>query len=69
MVAVSGAPAWTYGCAMDRLRESVTATDIATKRLELLPLQVEFADEMATVLGDPALHTFIGGAPLSARRR
>jgi RimJ/RimL family protein N-acetyltransferase len=44
----------------------VTATAIATKRLGLLPLQAEFADEMAAVLGDPALHTFIGGAPLSA---
>lgn len=52
---------------MDGLREPVTATDISTQRLELLPLQVEFADEMAAVLGDPALHTFIGGAPLSAR--
>lgn len=65
MVAVSGAPAWTYGDAMDRLREPVTATVIATGRLELLPLQAEFADEMAAVLGDPALHTFIGGAPLT----
>ncbi|RFC74458.1 GNAT family N-acetyltransferase [Streptomyces sp. AcE210] len=51
---------------MDRLREPVNATDIATRRLELLPLQVEFAGEMAAVLGDPALHAFIGGAPLSA---
>jgi RimJ/RimL family protein N-acetyltransferase len=32
----------------------------------LLPLRVEYADEMAAVLSDPALHTFIGGAPLSA---
>ncbi|WP_432164407.1 GNAT family N-acetyltransferase [Streptomyces sp. bgisy031] len=51
---------------MDRLREPVTATDIATRRLEVLPLEVECADEMAVVLGDPSLHTFIGGAPLSA---
>lgn len=36
---------------------------IATERLDLLPLRVEHADEMATVLADPALHTFIGGAP------
>ncbi|MEU8483227.1 GNAT family N-acetyltransferase [Streptomyces sp. NPDC048641] len=50
---------------MDRLREPVTATAMATERLELLPLQAEFADEMAVVLGDPALHTFIGGAPLT----
>ncbi|MCF2533449.1 GNAT family N-acetyltransferase [Yinghuangia soli] len=36
---------------------------IQTDRLTLLPLQVEHADEMAAVLGDPALHTFIGGEP------
>ena len=36
---------------------------ITTARLELLPLRVEHAEEMAVVLADPALHTFIGGAP------
>ena len=36
---------------------------ISTLRLDLLPLQVEHAEEMAGVLADPALHTFIGGAP------
>lgn len=36
---------------------------ISTGRLELLPLRVEHAEEMATVLSDPALHTFIGGTP------
>ncbi|MFG2196048.1 GNAT family N-acetyltransferase [Streptomyces sp. NPDC048639] len=36
---------------------------IRTSRLTLLPLLVEHADEMATVLSDPELHTFIGGAP------
>lgn len=36
---------------------------ISTPRLDLLPLQVEHAEEMAGVLADPALHTFIGGAP------
>ncbi|MER6274129.1 GNAT family N-acetyltransferase [Streptomyces sp900105755] len=36
---------------------------ISTKRLDLLPLRVEHAPEMATVLSDPALHTFIGGTP------
>ncbi|WP_037619100.1 GNAT family N-acetyltransferase [Streptomyces aureus] len=35
----------------------------ATPRLDLLPLRPEHADEMAGVLSDPALHTFIGGAP------
>ncbi|MET8759027.1 GNAT family N-acetyltransferase [Lentzea sp. NPDC004782] len=38
---------------------------ISTERLDLLPLRVEHAAEMAEVLADPALHTFIGGAPLS----
>ncbi|WP_214412096.1 GNAT family N-acetyltransferase [Sphaerisporangium fuscum] len=36
---------------------------IRTDRLELLPLLVEHAEEMAEVLCDPALHTFIGGTP------
>lgn len=36
---------------------------IETERLDLLPLRVEHAEEMATVLSDPALHTFIGGSP------
>ncbi|NED11891.1 GNAT family N-acetyltransferase [Streptomyces sp. SID9124] len=35
----------------------------ATPRLDALPLRVEYADEMAAVLADPALHTFTGGAP------
>jgi RimJ/RimL family protein N-acetyltransferase len=45
----------------------VTAIDaqwIGTPRLDLLPLQVGHAAEMASVLADPALHDFIGGAPL-----
>ena len=36
---------------------------IRTVRLDLLPLQVSHAAEMAVVLSDPALHTFIGGSP------
>ncbi|MFE0252517.1 GNAT family N-acetyltransferase [Streptomyces sp. NPDC059010] len=39
---------------------------ISTDRLDLLPLRVEHAAEMAVVLSDPALHRFIGGAPYSA---
>jgi RimJ/RimL family protein N-acetyltransferase len=42
---------------------AVHAEPISTARLDLLPLRVEHAAEMATVLADPALHTFIGGAP------
>ncbi|MFE2430268.1 GNAT family N-acetyltransferase [Streptomyces sp. NPDC059373] len=34
-----------------------------TRRLDLLPLRVAHAEEMAAVLSDPALHAFIGGAP------
>lgn len=35
-----------------------------THRLALEPLAVRHAEEMAEVLGDPALHSFIGGVPL-----
>ncbi|MFC0436849.1 GNAT family N-acetyltransferase [Kutzneria buriramensis] len=41
---------------------------IATERLRLLPLRVEHAEEMAAVLADPALHTYIGGAPSTVER-
>lgn len=44
------------------LTESIT-----TAGLRLEPLRVEHADELVDVLGDPALHEFIGGAPLSLR--
>ncbi|WP_329119721.1 GNAT family N-acetyltransferase [Streptomyces sp. NBC_01353] len=36
---------------------------VHTPRLNLLPLAVHHAEEMAGVLGDPALYGFIGGAP------
>ncbi|SDH56892.1 GNAT family N-acetyltransferase [Nonomuraea jiangxiensis] len=42
-----------------------TAETIGTRRLTLRPLRVEDAEEMVAVLADPALHTFIGGAPAS----
>ncbi|MFD9436236.1 GNAT family N-acetyltransferase [Streptomyces sp. NPDC060002] len=45
------------------MRPRVPAEPFATARLDLLPLRAEHAPEMAVVLGDPALHTFIGGAP------
>ncbi|SDP97217.1 GNAT family N-acetyltransferase [Lentzea jiangxiensis] len=38
---------------------------ISTARLDLIPLRVEHAAEMAEVLADLALHTFTGGAPLT----
>jgi RimJ/RimL family protein N-acetyltransferase len=38
---------------------------IATSRLVLRPLRVDDAEEMAVVLGDPALHEFTGGEPAS----
>jgi RimJ/RimL family protein N-acetyltransferase len=43
------------------------APTIATRRLDLLPLEVAHAEEMAAVLSDPALHTFTGGAPDTTR--
>ena len=42
---------------------AVAATPIRAGRLDLLPLLVEHAAEMAVVLSDPALYTFTGGAP------
>ena len=38
---------------------------IRTSRLDLMPLRAEHAAEMAPALSDPALHAFIGGAPLT----
>jgi len=38
---------------------------LATARLDLEPLQVAHAEEMAAVLDDPALHEYIGGEPAS----
>jgi RimJ/RimL family protein N-acetyltransferase len=45
---------------------AVAATPIRAARLDLLPLVVEHAAEMAAVLSDPALYTFTGGAPPTA---
>ncbi|MFC8880044.1 MULTISPECIES: GNAT family N-acetyltransferase [Streptomyces] len=42
---------------------TLAAQAISTRRLDLLPLHVEHAEEMAAVLSDPALHTFTGGTP------
>ncbi|MFD6988784.1 GNAT family N-acetyltransferase [Streptomyces sp. NPDC059943] len=44
----------------------IEADVIRTERLVLVPQRVEHAREMAVVLSDPALHTFIGGAPATA---
>src|ERR1700722_17820785 len=38
----------------------------STERLDLEPLAVAHAAELAPLLDDPFLHEFIGGAPLSA---
>ncbi|WP_225801385.1 GNAT family N-acetyltransferase [Streptomyces sp. NK15101] len=43
-----------------------TSATVRTRRLDLVPLAVAHAGEMAGVLADPALHAFIGGAPLTA---
>ncbi|MER5784591.1 GNAT family N-acetyltransferase [Streptomyces mobaraensis] len=39
---------------------------LRTGRMELLPLRVEHAEEMAAVLADPDLYGFTGGAPSTA---
>ena len=38
----------------------------STERLDLEPLAVAHAAELAPLLDDPSLHEFTGGAPLSA---
>ncbi|AKH84946.1 GCN5 family acetyltransferase [Streptomyces sp. CNQ-509] len=42
---------------------AVAGETLRTARLDLLPLRVEHADEMAGVLSDPALYAFTGGSP------
>jgi RimJ/RimL family protein N-acetyltransferase len=44
----------------------MTTPVLRTDRLSLAPLRPDDAAEMAVVLGDPALHAFIGGEPLDA---
>jgi RimJ/RimL family protein N-acetyltransferase len=43
--------------------EEFAEATIGTGRLVLSPLRVADADELVGVLGDPALHEFIGGRP------
>jgi RimJ/RimL family protein N-acetyltransferase len=42
------------------------ADRIDTDRFALLPLRVEYAEEMARVLSDPELYVFTGGEPVTA---
>lgn len=39
------------------------AQPLLSERVVLEPLRVEHADEMAPLLDDPTLHTFVGGKP------
>jgi RimJ/RimL family protein N-acetyltransferase len=43
--------------------KAFAAQPIPTRRLTLVPLSPEHADEMAAVLADPGLYTFTGGSP------
>jgi RimJ/RimL family protein N-acetyltransferase len=45
--------------------EAIEPTIITTKRLVLVPLKAEDADELCDVLDDERLHEFIGGRPTS----
>ena len=44
--------------------DDLAGASIGTERLVLRPLRVADAEEMVEVLGDPALHEYIGGRPL-----
>jgi RimJ/RimL family protein N-acetyltransferase len=46
---------------------ATTAEPIPARRLTLVPLRAEHADEMAAVLADRDLYTFTGGSPPTAR--
>lgn len=48
---------------MARIDEVAPAQLLVTARLQLEPLRVEHAQEMAPLLADPALHAFTGGEP------
>jgi RimJ/RimL family protein N-acetyltransferase len=46
---------------------AIAAEPISARRLTLVPLRAEHAEEMADVLADPALYTFTGGSPPTSR--
>jgi hypothetical protein len=46
-----------------RVDDWAEAQPLLSERLVLEPLRVEHADEMAPLLDEPTLHTFIGGNP------
>jgi RimJ/RimL family protein N-acetyltransferase len=46
-----------------KIQEFPDAPPLAGARVELEPLRVEHAEEMAPLLDDPGLHAFIGGRP------
>lgn len=45
--------------------EDLQAVELLSARLDLEPLRVDHAEEMAPLLNDRELHTFIGGEPLT----
>ncbi|MEU9375407.1 GNAT family N-acetyltransferase [Streptomyces sp. NPDC048255] len=56
----------TGAAAKVRRPHAVRPVALASSRLDVLPLGVEHAAEMALVLDDPGLHAFTGGSPLDA---
>ena len=42
---------------------AIAARPVSARRMTLVPLSSEHADEMAVVLADPELYTFTGGSP------
>lgn len=50
---------------MPGVRDLPDGAALAGPRLDLEPLRVEHAEEMAELLDDPGLHVFIGGEPAS----
>ena len=50
---------------MPDINDRIEVVPLRSERLELEPLQVEHATEMAPLLDDARLHAFIGGEPAS----
>jgi RimJ/RimL family protein N-acetyltransferase len=61
----SGRVYWPTVAGVMTAKGWLPATPLAGARVCLEPLRVEHAEEMARVLDDPDLHTFIGGQPAS----
>ncbi len=50
---------------MAELADNIALEPLQSQRFTLEPLSVADASEMASILGDPSIHEFTGGAPMT----